>query len=66
MRPLAVLALLAVAPVAVAQEKFLVPGDNLIIEGVPKIPQSVAERVARVLERVKFAGSRVMPTTSAA
>ena len=39
--------LLLLAPVASAQDKFLVPGDNLIIDGVPNIPQSLADKVAR-------------------
>jgi len=30
-----------------AQEKYLVPGDNLIIEGVPKIPLGLVDKVAR-------------------
>ncbi len=34
-------------PRAAAQEPFVVPGDNLILEGIPKIPLSLAGRVAR-------------------
>ena len=41
------LVLLTSASVAEAQDKFLVPGDNLIIDGVPNIPQSLADKVAR-------------------
>ena len=30
-----------------AQEKFITPGSNLVVDGVPKIPASIAEQVAR-------------------
>src|SRR5262249_14171921 len=46
-RACAVLVLLLCAPIASAQEGYLVPGDNLILEGVPKIPLSLVEKVAR-------------------
>jgi dipeptidyl aminopeptidase/acylaminoacyl peptidase len=43
----AVLVFLLCAPVAFAQGSYLVPGDNLVLEGVPKIPLSLVDRVAR-------------------
>jgi dipeptidyl aminopeptidase/acylaminoacyl peptidase len=49
MRPrvLALLVLLASCSLVWAQEKYIVPGDNLILDGVPPIPQSLAANVAR-------------------
>ena len=35
---------------ASAQSGFVTPGDNLIVEGIPKIPSALAERVARYTE----------------
>jgi dipeptidyl aminopeptidase/acylaminoacyl peptidase len=46
-RAVLVFVLLICVPIAFAQETFLVPGDNLILEGVPKIPRSLPDRVAR-------------------
>src|SRR5262245_38214758 len=37
------------------QEDFLMPGDNLIVEGVPKIPMQLADDVGRYTE-FRFAG----------
>lgn len=42
--------LLAVVGVAAAQEGFLVPGDNLVVENIPKVPASLVEKVARYTE----------------
>src|SRR5260370_20648914 len=39
-------ALLSLAPLR-AQDSAIVPGDNLIVEGVPKIPASLAETAGR-------------------
>lgn len=47
MRTAAALVLLALAPYASAQEKYLAPGDNLIVEGVPKVPLALVQRVGR-------------------
>ena len=41
--------------VSFAQENVIVPGDNLIIEGVPKIPASLADEVGRYSE-FRYAG----------
>ncbi len=46
---LAVLLLVA-ATLLVAQSGEIVPGDNLVVEGVPKIPTTVAEAVGRYTE----------------
>ena len=46
-RALVVFVLLSCGSLASAQEQFLVPGDNLILEGVPKIPRRLVDRVAR-------------------
>jgi len=43
---LAVVVVVAVA----AQEGFLVPGDNLVVENIPKVPTSLVEKVARYTE----------------
>lgn len=40
-------ALVLCAATAAAQTPLIVPGDNLIVEGVPQIPASLAERVGR-------------------
>lgn len=32
------------------QSGFVTPGDNLVIDGIPPVPQSIAERVARYTE----------------
>lgn len=32
-------------PILNAQEKFIVPGDNLVIEGIPALPASLADEV---------------------
>jgi dipeptidyl aminopeptidase/acylaminoacyl peptidase len=39
--------LLSCGPLAPAQEPFVAPGDNLILEGIPKIPRGLADRVTR-------------------
>ena len=44
---LLVLALLSFGSVVSAQEQFLAPNDNLILEGIPRTPRSLADRVAR-------------------
>lgn len=41
--------------VSFAQEDVIVPGDNLIIEGIPKIPASLADEVGRYSE-FRYAG----------
>jgi dipeptidyl aminopeptidase/acylaminoacyl peptidase len=38
---------LVLVPVVAAQPKTVAPGDNLILEGIPPIPQALADRVAR-------------------
>ncbi|MGH2668909.1 MAG: S9 family peptidase, partial [bacterium] len=42
--------LLFAATVALAQSGDIAPGDNLVVEGIPKIPASVAEAVGRYTE----------------
>lgn len=44
------LCLALAASFAFAQSGEIVPGDNLIVQGIPKIPASVAERVSRYTE----------------
>lgn len=46
-RALLVFVWLSCVSFASAQEPFLVPGDNLILEGVPRIPRRLGDRVAR-------------------
>ena len=41
---------LSLSQVAFAQTGVVVPGDNLVVEGVPKIPASIAETVNRYTE----------------
>jgi len=43
-------ALLLALPAAAADEPVVVPGEALVIEGVPKIPASLAEEVGRYTE----------------
>jgi dipeptidyl aminopeptidase/acylaminoacyl peptidase len=43
----AVLVFLGGSAVASAQESYLVPGDNLVLDGVPRIPLNLVEKVAR-------------------
>ena len=38
-----------------AQSNEIVPGDNLVIEGVPKIPATLAEEVSRYTD-FRYAG----------
>ena len=38
---------LVLAPAAFGQGGEIVPGDNLIVQGIPKIPANLAERVGR-------------------
>jgi dipeptidyl aminopeptidase/acylaminoacyl peptidase len=45
-----VLPLLIPAEPSLAQTDEIVPGDNLVVEGVPKIPRKIAETVARYTE----------------
>jgi len=40
-------AMFLVAVAAPAQEPVIVPADNLIVDGVPKIPASLAETAGR-------------------
>ena len=47
---LLVVLLLSLSQVAFAQTGVVVPGDNLVVEGVPKIPVSIAETVNRYTE----------------
>ncbi|HEX8424129.1 MAG TPA: hypothetical protein VF634_11985, partial [Pyrinomonadaceae bacterium] len=42
--------LLACTLTALAQSGEIVPGDNLVVEGIPKIPATLAERVGRYTE----------------
>ena len=44
------LALLVLATVALAQSNEIVPNENLVAEGIPKIPASLAESVGRYSE----------------
>src|SRR5216684_827008 len=44
---LVVAAMLFFAATAPAQEAVIAPGDNLIVDGVPKIPASLAETAGR-------------------
>lgn len=46
----ALLCTLVLAAAAHAQGGEIVPGDNLIVQGIPKIPAALAERVARYTE----------------
>src|SRR5215467_6964806 len=32
---------------AAADEAFVTPGDNLVVDGIPKIPMSIADKTAR-------------------
>ena len=41
---------LLTASVAVAQSDVIIPGDNLVVEGLPALPASLAERVGRYTE----------------
>ena len=51
MQQAACIALLALAAAsAPAQTNYLVPGDNLVVEGVPKIPANLAEELGRYTE----------------
>ena len=45
-----VLAMLALATVTLAQSAEIVPNENLVAEGIPKIPASLAESVGRYSE----------------
>jgi dipeptidyl aminopeptidase/acylaminoacyl peptidase len=47
---LAILVLLSPLPIFAAQNDFLVPGDNLVLEGVPKIPMQLVDEVSRYSE----------------
>ncbi|MEP6993706.1 MAG: alpha/beta fold hydrolase, partial [Acidobacteriota bacterium] len=47
---LALVALSMTLPAAAAEEPTIAPGDNLVVEGVPKIPASLAEEVGRYTE----------------
>jgi dipeptidyl aminopeptidase/acylaminoacyl peptidase len=38
------------APSVLAQESEIAPGDNLVVEGIPKVPASLAEAVGRYTE----------------
>src|SRR5258708_26002008 len=40
-------AMLLVAAATPAQEPVIAPGDNLVVDGVPKIPASLAETAGR-------------------
>jgi dipeptidyl aminopeptidase/acylaminoacyl peptidase len=43
----AALIFLVIAPAARGQDGFLVPGDNLILQGIPKVPLGLVQKVAR-------------------
>lgn len=46
--PAAILAVLLASSVSsAAEEEFIAPAENLVVEGVPKIPASLAEQVGR-------------------
>ncbi len=49
------LILLLIPVVSFSQENVIVPGDNLIVEGIPKIPASLADEVGRYSE-FRYAG----------
>src|SRR5580704_6103360 len=49
-RSLPVLALIVIATLSFAQNDEVVPGENLVVEGVAKIPASLAESVGRYSE----------------
>lgn len=46
----AVIVLALTAAAAVAQNAEIVPGDNLVVDGVPKVPAELAEKVGRYTE----------------
>jgi dipeptidyl aminopeptidase/acylaminoacyl peptidase len=46
----ALIALLAVAPASFAQQAFVEPNDQLVVEGIPKIPGSLVEETNRYTE----------------
>jgi len=46
---------LVLSPVIPGDEPVVAPGDNLVVEGVPKIPASLAEQVGRYTE-IRAAG----------
>ena len=49
-RVLSRFALLLAATVAIAQPAGVVPGDNLVLDGIPPIPAAIAESVGRYTE----------------
>jgi len=48
--PLRVLAVILLTTLAVAQSDEVVPNENLVVEGIPKIPGALAESVGRYSE----------------
>jgi dipeptidyl aminopeptidase/acylaminoacyl peptidase len=44
------LSALLLSPIVPADEAIVAPGDNLVVEGVPAIPASIAEQVGRYTE----------------
>jgi dipeptidyl aminopeptidase/acylaminoacyl peptidase len=48
--PWLVMALFVSSTIALAQSSEIAPGDNLVIEGVPKIPATLADEVGRYTE----------------
>ena len=56
------LLLAAGATVAVAQSEWITPGDNLVVEGVPTIPATLAEEINRYTEFRYAAMSNWHPT----
>ena len=56
------LLLLAGGPLVVAQDEVIAPTDNLVVEGIPKIPSSLAEEINRYTEFRYAALSNWHPT----
>jgi dipeptidyl aminopeptidase/acylaminoacyl peptidase len=42
-----VIVLFLVVPFAFAQEEYITPGDNLVLDGIPKIPVALADQIGR-------------------
>ena len=42
--------LLVIASIAIAENEFVAPGENLVVEGVPKIPSALADELSRYNE----------------
>ena len=46
----ALIIFLLTASLCVAQGDEIIPGDNLVVEGIPKIPAALAETISRYTE----------------